>query len=109
MVLTRSRAPHLNSIHCRAGQEPGAHGVIALSCLISWIQLEPEGGRSAGDGRQGSINLEGMPAYLGARDEESNRPPLECPALTQRSPGVRFHGTRPLQQLRADQGEALRR
>jgi hypothetical protein len=39
--------------------------------------LEPEGGRSAADGRQGSMKLEdaasNMLPYLGGRGEESSR------------------------------------
>jgi hypothetical protein len=27
----------------------------AIRCLISWIQFAPDGGRSAGDGKQGSM------------------------------------------------------
>jgi hypothetical protein len=34
------------------------------SSLISWIQSGPDGGRSAGDGRQGSINADTrMPGF----------------------------------------------
>jgi hypothetical protein len=51
----------LRPVVAPAGDQPDAHGVPARhepeAIVLDFVKFDPDGGLSAGDGRQGSMNL----------------------------------------------------